>query len=57
MCSSAIQDQKMYTENFCLENFSYILGPSKIVVFQNGVYEAPKTLFYATNSNFHIHEK
>ena len=58
MFSFAIQDQnKMLYKKFCVANFSHILGHLKIFVFQNDVFEQSKILFYATNSNFHVHEK
>ena len=36
----------IFSENFCSENFSHILGRLKIVVFQNDVFGPSKILFY-----------
>ena len=54
----AIQNENILLYKiFCLANFSHILGHLKIVVFQNDVFGPSKILFYATNSDFHVHEK
>ena len=54
----AIQDKnKMFFKNFCLANFSPILGHLKIVGFQNDVFGPSKILFYATTPNFQVQEK
>jgi len=46
MFSFAIQDKnKMLCKNFCLANFSHILGHLKIFVFQNNVFGPSKILF------------
>ena len=50
-------DFRRLSENLFAANFSHILGHLKIVVFQNDVFGPSKILFYATNSNFHVHEK
>ena len=58
MFSFAIQDEnKMLCKNFCVANFSHILGHLKIVVFQNDVFGPSKILFYATTPNFQVQEK
>ena len=58
MFSFAIQDEnKMLCKNFCVVNFSHILGHLKIVVFQNNVFGLSKILFYAKTQNYHVHEK
>ena len=58
MFSFATQDEnKMLFKNFCVVNFSHILGYLKIVVFQNNVFGPSKILFYAKTPNFHVHEK
>ena len=50
---SAIQDKtKMFSENFCLANFSPILGHPKIVIFQNDVFGPSKILFLCYSPNF-----
>ena len=42
----------MFSKNFCLANFSPILGHLKIVVFQNDVFGPSKILFLCYNPKF-----